>query len=244
MTNPTRNSTRILARSGLLAAGLLIAIGAGLAISHSSAEEARVVPAPAIDEAAGSAKTETAVLAGGCFWGVQGVFQHVKGVSNAVSGYAGGDESTADYETVGTGTTGHAELVRVTFDPSQISYGRLLQVYLLRRPRPDRAQSAGPGRRHPIPLDDLSRQCRTGADRQGLYRAAERGACLRCGRSSPRSNPIAPSYPAEDYHQDFLSLHPTYPYIVYNDLPKIADLKNLFPDLYRDKPILVAEVHE
>jgi peptide-methionine (S)-S-oxide reductase len=243
MTNPTRNSTRTLARSGLLAAGLLIAIGAGLAISHSSAEEARVVPAPAVDEAAGSAKTETAVLAGGCFWGVQGVFQHVKGVSNAVSGYAGGDQSTAVYETVGAGTTGHAESVRITFDPSQISYGRILQIYFSVAHDPTELNRQGPDsgiqyRSTIFPAD--AEQARIAK----AYIAQLNEAHVFDAEVVTTVEPGRTFYAAEDYHQDFLSLHPTYPYIVYNDLPKIADLKNLFPDLYRDKPILVAEVHE
>jgi peptide-methionine (S)-S-oxide reductase len=243
MTNPTSNSTRILARSGLLAAGLLIAISAGLAISHSSAEEARVVPAPAVDEAAGSAKTETAVLAGGCFWGVQGVFQHVKGVSNAVSGYTGGDQSTAVYETVGTGTTGHAESVRITFDPSQISYGRILQIYFSVAHDPTELNRQGPDsgtqyRSTIFPAD--AEQARIAK----AYIAQLNAAHVFDADVVTTIEPDRTFYAAEDYHQDFLSLHPTYPYIVYNDLPKIADLKNLFPDLYRDKPILVAEVHE
>ncbi len=243
MTHLTINSTKILARSSLLAAALLMAIGAGLAISHSSAEEARVVPAPAVDEAAGSAKTETAVLAGGCFWGVQGVFQHVKGVSNAVSGYAGGDQSTAVYETVGTGTTGHAESVRVTFDPSQISYGRILQIYFSVAHNPTELNRQGP---------DAGTQYRStifpaNAEQERIakaYIAQLNGAHVFDSEVVTTVEPGRTFYAAEDYHQDFLSLHPTYPYIVYNDLPKIADLKTVFPDLYRDKPILVAEVHE
>ena len=222
------NSTKILARSSLLAAALLMAIGAGFAISQSSAEEARVVPAPAVDEAAGSAKTETAVLAGGCFWGVQGVFQHVKGVSNAVSGYAGGDQSTAHYETVGTGTTGHAESVRVTFDPSQISYGRILQIYFSVAHDPTELNRQGP---------DVGTQYRStifpaNAEQARIAKAYIAQLMKRMSSMRTIVTKIEPGrafYAAEDYHQDFLSLHPTYPYIVYNDLPKIADLKDRVP---------------
>src|SRR5690242_12361322 len=127
LTKPSAAWRRLPALAGALS---LLAVAAGFAVTQSSAEEARLVPAPAVDEnAAGGAASETAVLAGGCFWGVQGVFQHVKGVTSAVSGYDGGAKETAYYRVVGTGTTGHAESVRVTFDPKVISYGQLLQIY-------------------------------------------------------------------------------------------------------------------
>jgi hypothetical protein len=155
------------------------AAGAWLAVSQSSAEEGRAIPAPAVDEAAMQGTTpEVAVLAGGCFWGVQGVYQHVKGVSNAVSGYAGGESSTAQYEVVGSGTTGHAESVSITFDPSVISYGRILQIYFSVAHDPTQL-NRGPGYRHAIPLDDLS----TSPSRRGsprLYRSAQPGAGVRC----------------------------------------------------------------
>ena len=128
LANPT--TTRIF-RHALFIIALLLLAGIGLRVSPSAAEDARAIPAPALDELAGHATSEVTVLAGGCFWGVQGVFQHVDGVTNALSGYAGGDKGTAQYETVSTGTTGHAESVRVTFDPGKISYGRLLQIYLV-----------------------------------------------------------------------------------------------------------------
>src|SRR6202023_386521 len=115
--------------SALLVAGLVIAVGAGFTVMRSSAEVAHTIPAPAVDEQAGAQTSEVAVLAAGCFWGVQGVFQHVNGVTNAVSGYAGGEQKTARYEMVGSGSTGHAEAVRVTFDPRKISYGQILQIY-------------------------------------------------------------------------------------------------------------------
>src|SRR5262247_4108747 len=119
------------ARFTLVLLAALLSVGAGLFITRSAAEEGREIPAPALDEPAAQAGSseEVAVLAGGCFWGVQGVFQHVKGVSSAVSGYAGGEKSTAQYELVGSGTTGHAESVQVSYDPRQISYGRVLHIF-------------------------------------------------------------------------------------------------------------------
>ena len=138
------------------------------------------IPGPTVDEPAPVAgSSETAVLAGGCFWGVQGVFQHVKGVSQAVSGYAGGDASTAQYETVGTGTTGHAESVRITYDPGQVSFGQLSAHFLLRRPRPDRAEPAGPRRRRTVSIRDLPAERRSERGRRRLHRTAQRSEGLR-----------------------------------------------------------------
>ncbi len=202
-----------------------------------SAEEAVKIPPPAIDEKA-SGGTETAVFAGGCFWGVQGVFQHVDGVEKAVSGYAGGAADTAHYQTVGSGRTGHAESVQVTYDPSKVSYGKLLQVYFSVAHNPTQLNYQGP---------DYGTQYRSTVfaanDEQKKIAAAY---IAQLGKAKLFGGPIVTTietgkafYPAEDYHQDFLTLNPTYPYIVYNDLPKIAALKQLFPDLYRDKPVLV-----
>ena len=206
--------------------------------SASPLDGARVAPAPAVDEAAGQKKTEVAVFAGGCFWGVQGVYQHVNGVTNAVSGYAGGDEQTAEYETVGTGRTGHAESVRITYDPRVITYGRLLQVFFsvahdpteLNRQGPD----DGPQYRSTIfPQND---------EQAGIARAYIAQLTAAHTFSAAIATTIEPGrmfYRAEDYHQDFLERHPSYPYIAINDLPKIADLKRLFPQLYRARPALV-----
>ena len=202
-----------------------------------------MVPAPAVGRAGRprqAATSEVAVLAGGCFWGVQGVFQHVNGVTNAVSGYAGGDKKTARVRVVGTGKTGHAESVQVTFDPRKISYGRILQIYFSVAHDPTQLNRQGPDYRHAVSLGDLPDQRGAGAGRQGLHRPARPGARLPCRRSSPRSSRIKHFYPAEDYHQDFLTRNPTYPYIVFNDLPKIEDLKQMFPEVYRPDPVLVA----
>jgi peptide-methionine (S)-S-oxide reductase len=220
-------------------AALLVG-GATLDIGNAIAQEGLKIPPPAVDEAPGSAKPEVAVLAGGCFWGVQGVFQHVEGVTNAVSGYAGGDAQTAQYETVGSGMTGHAESVKITFDPKKISYGRILQIYFSVAHDPTQLNRQGPDRgtqyRSAIfPTNDEQAKIADAyiaeLDRAKLYHA-------------PIVTKIEPGhnfYPAEAYHQDFLTLNPTYPYIVYNDLPKVANLKRLFPTLYRDDPVLVSE---
>ena len=185
------------------------------------------------------ADTERAVLAGGCFWGVQGVFQHVDGVTSAVSGYAGGAADTAHYETVGTTTTGHAESVRVAFDPRRISYGRVLQIYFSVAHDPTELNRQGP---------DVGTQYRSAifptnpeqARVAEAYIAQLDQAHVFDASIVTKIEPGRNFYPAEDYHQDFLTRNPTYPYIVVNDLPKIEALQRLFPDLYRAMPVLVA----
>jgi peptide-methionine (S)-S-oxide reductase len=208
----------------------------------SGAEQARVLPPPSVEEPAGAAP-EVAVLAGGCFWGVQGVFQHVKGVTAAVSGYAGGDKDKAQYEIVGSGRTGHAESVRVTFDPRQISYGRLLQIYFSVAHDPTELNRQGPDRgtqyRSAIfPVD--AGQARVA---QAYIAQLDKAHAF----DAPIVTKIEPDrafYPAEDYHQDFLTLNPDYPYIVVNDLPKIANLKRLYPEFYLAEPALVGGAHK
>jgi peptide-methionine (S)-S-oxide reductase len=202
------------------------------------AEQARVLPPPAQDESAGSATTETAVFAAGCFWGVQGVFQHVKGVTSAVSGYAGGDKRTAKYEEVGTGRTGHAESVQVTYDPRVITYGRLLQILFSVAHDPTQLDRQG---------SDVGPQYRSAIFPNGDAQAGVAKAYidqLMQARVFPkpivtRIEPGASFYPAEPYHQDFLTRHPDHPYIVFNDLPKLKDLQKIFPDRYRAQPVLV-----
>jgi peptide-methionine (S)-S-oxide reductase len=221
------------------AIGLLAAFGAAGWSPATRAEEARTIPAPAHDEPAGSATSEVAVLAGGCFWGVQGVFQHVKGVVSAVSGYAGGDKETAHYEVVSSGTTGHAESVRITFDPRKITYGRILQIYFSVAHDPTELNRQGP---------DVGTQYRSAIFPTDAAQAATAQAYIAQLDQAhvfdapivTRIEPGRAFYPAEAHHQDFLTLHPTYPYIVINDLPKIENLKRLFPTLYRDEPVLVA----
>src|SRR6201999_3361982 len=174
------------------------------------------------------------------FWGVQGVFQHTAGVVNAVSGYAGGSKSTADYNTVSTGSTGHAESVEIKYDPKKISYGKILQIFFSVAHDPTQLNRQGPDtgtqyRSALFPVD--AEQARIAKD----YIAQLDAAHVFKSAIVTRIEPGKAFYPAEDYHQDFLTLNPTYPYIVYNDLPKVENLKQIFPDLYREKPVLVAE---
>jgi len=214
---------------------LVLAAALGQGPAAGAAESAVVVPAPTADlTAPASPALQTAVMAGGCFWGVQGVFQHVAGVKSAVSGYAGGSADTATYERVGSGRTGHAESVRVVYDPKVISYGRLLQIYFavahdpteLNRQGPD----TGPQYRSTIfPADaEQARVARSYVEQ--LNRANTFGRPL-----ATTVEPLKAFYPAEAYHQDFLTLHPQHPYIVVNDLPKIDNLKRLFPAVYQTK---------
>jgi len=190
-----------------------------------------VIPAPKIDAPA-AGKSETAVFAGGCFWGVEAVFEHVKGVTDAVSGYAGGKSGSASYDTVSSGDTGHAESVRVTFDPSRVSYGQLLQVFFsvahdptqLNRQSPD----VGPQYRSEI-FTTNAQQARVAK----AYIAQLDAAKVFQAPIVTRVEPLPAFYPAEAHHQDYLRLHPDQPYIVYNDAPKLVHLKAMFPKLYR-----------
>jgi peptide-methionine (S)-S-oxide reductase len=232
-------SRRSCLRIALFLAMVVLGAGAMLRLASSHAEEARAIPAPAVDPAPSTAGSEVAVLAGGCFWGVQGVFQHVAGVSNAVSGYAGGAMETAEYDRVSGGTTGHAESVQVTFDPRKITYGRILQIYFSVAHDPTQLNRQGP---------DTGTQYRsaifpTSAEQAAAARAyiAQLDRAHAFGTAiATRIEPDRSFYPAEADHQDFLVRHPAYPYIVINDLPKLAALKRLFPDLYRPDPVLVS----
>ena len=226
---------------GLVATALLVAAlcVAGVGAPARAAEGGRAVPPPLLDMPAGQGSADTIVLAGGCFWGVQGVFQHVKGVTNAVSGYAGGEEKTAHYNIVGRGMTGHAESVEVTFDPQQISLGRILQVYFSVAHDPTQLNRQGP---------DIGAQYRSAVfpkDSDQVKIARAYIGQLNQARVFPAAivtkiESDRKFYAAEDYHQDFWVKNPTYPYIVVHDLPKIEELKRLFPDLYRKEPVLVA----
>ncbi len=222
--------------SALVGAGALAGV---FALSSSRADEtARRVAPPAMDEPATGAGREVAIVAGGCFWGVQGVFQHVDGVVSAVSGYAGGAASTAHYEMTSEGNTGHAESVKITFDPAKISYGKLLQIYVSVAHDPTELNRQGP---------DEGTQYRSAifptSEAQAQVAKAyvdQLNAAHAFGR--PVVTAIEPGktfYAAEGYHQDFLARNPSYPYIVYNDLPKIDALKRLFPEAYRPDPVLV-----
>jgi peptide-methionine (S)-S-oxide reductase len=226
---------------------LLVGVGAAICVATACGQlsangptntAVATVPPPTIDQPAGTSHSEVAVLAGGCFWGVQGVFEHVTGVSRAMSGYAGGTQATADYELVSGGATGHAESVQITFDPQQISYGRLLQIYFSVAHDPTQLNRQGPdvGTQYRSTIfptsDEQARVAQAYIDQ--LQQAATFSAPIVTTIEMNR-----PFYPAETYHQDFLVKNPSNPYIEVNDLPKIESLKKVQPDVYRDAPVLV-----
>jgi len=228
------------ARPFLFYGGLLALFGAAfLAHSTSAAEEAKLVPA-AQHDVTDTSGSQVAVLAGGCFWGVQGVFQHVKGVIDATSGYAGGSAATAHYEMVESGTTGHAETVHVTFDPKTVSYGKLLQIYFSVAHDPTQVNRQGPdagpqyrsaifpqtGEQATIAMEYIEQ-----LDTDKVFNA----------KIATTIEPDTSFYRAEEYHQNYMANNSSQPYIVFNEQPKIANLKRLFPQLYRENPVLVAE---
>jgi len=219
------------------------ALGA-LAISTLQAEPSRaseaavIIPAPALDAKA-SDGVETAVIAGGCFWGVQGVFQHTAGVLNAVSGYAGGSKSTADYNMVSTGATGHAESVEIKYDPKKISYGKILQIFFSVVHDPTQLNRQGPdsGTQYRSAIFATSDEQQKVAD---AYIAQLNAAKVYKKPIVTKVGPLEAFYPAEAYHQDYLTLHPNQPYIAYNDIPKVENLKKIFAENYLEKPTLVS----
>jgi peptide-methionine (S)-S-oxide reductase len=193
--------------------------------------DAMTLPDPVVDTSSGS--SATAVLAGGCFWGIEAVFEHIKGVTNAVSGYAGGSAETADYQRVSSGTTGHAEAVQITYDPAQVSYGTLLKVFFSVAHDPTQLNRQGP---------DIGTQYRSAifyADEEQARVAKTYIEQLKSEKVFPR--PIVTQvvalqkfYPAEEYHQDYMKHNPNQPYIVIHDRPKVEHLKKEFPELYRN----------
>ncbi len=221
----------------LLVTGVLAVPAALLGQSARSAETAVVIPPPASDlKVQGPQKL---VVAGGCFWGVQAVFQHVKGVTSAVSGYAGGSARAANYNAVSGGNTGHAEAVEITYDPSVVSAGTLLRVFFSVAHDPTEVDRQGPDtgtqyRSSVFPADAAQ------ADLATTYIAQLDTAKAYSAKIATKIEPKQAFYPAEAYHQDYLVRHPSQPYIVFNDLPKLQALKATFPDLYRPEPKLVA----
>ena len=218
----------------------LIALAAS-AMPFARAESAAVVPPPAADEPAQGAGLETAVIAGGCFWGIQAVYQHVKGVANAVSGYAGGAQKDAEYGRVGSGRTGHAESVKVVFDPKQVSYGKILQIYFSVAHDATQLNRQGP---------DSGTQYRSEIFPQSEAQAkVAKDYIAQLDKAHVFKRPIVTKvgavktafYPAEGYHQDYAVLHPHQPYIMFNDAPKVANLKKLFPQVWREAPVTVAQ---
>jgi peptide-methionine (S)-S-oxide reductase len=243
--NPVSSSRPAVARSAtaakdswptllLLPLLLLLVWGSG----PLSAQEKPVEIPPPVADLVQAGNTAVAVFAGGCFWGVQGVFQHVDGVTSAISGYSGGAAETATYDQTSSGSTGHAEAVEVTYDPSVVSYGELLQIYFSVAHNPTQLNFQGPDHgtqyRSTIFIADEDQQ-RTAAG----YIEQLNAAGLFEGPIVTTLEPLQAFYPAEQYHQDFLTLNPTWPYIAVHDLPKIRALETLFPEQYRADPVLV-----
>ncbi|WP_213775910.1 peptide-methionine (S)-S-oxide reductase MsrA [Bradyrhizobium sp. dw_78] len=226
-------------RLSLCAAAMGALAIAAFATPSRAAEDAVIIPAPAID-APSSGGIQTVVLSGGCFWGVQGVFQHTAGVVSAVSGYAGGGKATANYETVSTGTTGHAESVRVKYDPAKISYGKLLQIFFSVVHDPTELNRQGPdsGTQYRSAIFTTSDEQKKVTD---AYIAQLNAAKAYRKPIVTKVGPLEGFYPAEAYHQDYLTLHPNQPYIAYNDIPKVENLKKIFAENYIEKPTLVGD---
>lgn len=230
--------SRLAVRLTIAAAALALGAG-GFTLSAGAADLDRQIPAPRVDAPkAGAATSETVVLAGGCFWGQQGVFEHVKGVTRVVAGYSGGKKETAHYNLVGTETTGHAESVEITFDPRVVSFGDLLKVYFsvahdptqLNRQGPD----TGPSYRSEIFFNTPAQQKIATAYVQQLT-----DAHIFSRPIVTRIEANKGFYPAEGYHQDYLIHNPNAGYIVVNDLPKIEALERVWPTLYRDQPVML-----
>jgi peptide-methionine (S)-S-oxide reductase len=222
-------------------ATLFLSLALAAAPLAAQAEPAVTIPPPAAEAPAQNSGLETAVLAGGCFWGIQAVYQHVKGVTNAVSGYAGGAQKDATYQTVSSGRTGHAEAVQVTFDPKQISYGKLLQIFFSVAHDPTQLNRQGPDT-GPHYRSEIFPQSEAQAKIAKAYiaqldaaKAWKRPIVTKTGTMK------ATFFPAEAYHQDYAIKHPYQPYIVFNDAPKVENLKKTFPDVWRDQPVLVSQ---
>lgn len=239
-----RNVKKLWSASAVSAAALLGVYLAGPfgGTVANGADIDRRLPAPLVDQTPNGSSTETLIIAGGCFWGVQGVFQHVRGVVDAVSGYDGGAASTAQYEVVSTGTTGHAESVRITYDPHVISYGRLLQIFFSVATDPTQLNQQYP---------DEGTQYRSeifATTPEQINVAKAYIAQLDQAKVFPKAivtkvEQDTGFYPAEAYHQDFLTLHPESPYIATFDLPKIAALQKVFPTEFRSDPVLANGRH-
>lgn len=234
--NKPQNSVRPFAF--VLGALSLVAAAAIWTPFLAVAEPAVTVPAPVV-AGPSTGGTQTAVLAGGCFWGVQGVYQHVKGVTSAVSGYAGGSKSTASYEVVSGGRTGHAESVRISFDPRVVSYGKILQIYFSVTADPTQRDAQGPdsGHQYRSVIFTTNAEQRKVAD---AYIAQLNKAHVFSKPIATAVDPMNGFYPAEAYHQNYATLHPGNPYIAYNDLPKIENLHRVFPAYYKPTATLVS----
>ena len=223
----------------LVMAAAAAAVAAPLLVSHASAGDLdKQIPA-AVTDPADPASSEVAVLAGGCFWGQQGLFEHVKGVTKVVAGYSGGERDTARYGLVSTGTTGHAESVQITFDPHQVTFGQILRIYFSVAHNPTELNRQGPdeGTQYRSEVFAASPEQETTAR---AYIAQLDAAHVFAGPIATRVEPLKGFYAAEDYHQDYLVQNPDSAYIRINDLPKIEALKQVWPELYRARPVLLA----
>ena len=219
---------------------MLMLLAGTLACTARAAGNGAAVPGPAMDAVKASAPGQaTAVVAGGCFWGIQAVFEHVKGVIKATSGYSGGSANTAEYETVSTGATGHAESVKIVYDPSEVTYGELLRVFFSVAHDPTELNRQGP---------DSGTQYRSvifyGDDEQKKIAEAYIAQLDQAGvfkrKIVTQVVALKAFYPAEAYHQDYATRHPNQPYIAFNDAPKVENLKKSFPELWVEKPDLAA----
>jgi peptide-methionine (S)-S-oxide reductase len=220
----------------VMIATISIGLCAGIPAAVFAAEAAVFIPAPLLDNPKESAPAQTAVIAAGCFWGVQGVYQHVRGVQKVLSGYSGGAKATAEYEAVGRGDTGHAESVEIRFDPKELSYGEILQIYFSVVHDPTQLNRQGPDtgtqyRSNVFYVDESQKRIAEAYIAQ-LEKTKAFGRAI-----VTRVDPLRAFYPAEAYHQDFLIKNPSSPYIVINDLPKIENLKRVFPARYRERPV-------
>ena len=218
----------------------VVAVIAPLWVGHASAGDLdKEIPAAAVDPA-DPASSEVAVLAGGCFWGQQGLFEHVKGVSKVVAGYSGGERDTARYRLVASGTTGHAESVQITFDPHQVTFGQILRIYFSVAHDPTEVNRQGPDEGTQYRTEIFAASPEQQATAQA-YIAQLDTARVFTAPIATKVEPLKAFYPAEDYHQDYLVQNPDASYIRINDLPKIEALKRVWPDFYRARPVLLAE---
>jgi len=237
MRNTTQRRTLLLSASMLVAVSL---IGVASSFSARGTELNKQLPAPALDETPKTSHSETLVLAGGCFWGIQGVFQHVHGVMEAVSGYDGGAADTAHYETVSSGTTGHAESVRITYDPRVISYGRLLQIFFSVATDPTQLNQQFPDEGTQYRSEIFAATPEQAHIAQAYIAQLDHAGAF-SKRIATKVGHDTGFYPAEAYHQNYLTLHPDSTYIATFDLPKVAALQKVFPANYQPKPVLVRE---
>jgi peptide-methionine (S)-S-oxide reductase len=221
-------------------AAILLAATFAIAPLMARAETAVAVPPPASEAPVGD-NLETAVIAGGCFWGIQAVYQHVKGVSNAVSGYAGGAQKDADYSAVSSGRTGHAEAVKVTFDPRQVSYGKILQIYFSVAHDPTQLNRQGPDSGTQYRSEIFPQSEAQAKTAQAYIAQLDTAKAFKAAIVTKTATMKAAFFPAEAYHQDYATRHPYQPYILVNDAPKVENLKKMYPALWREAPALVAQ---